>query len=84
MSDSLESLEPPDREVARAVEAGAWAASCSVYERDGEIAPTTLTDADVMATVTFVAPDEALEREWQCSLGAVLAIADRVGATGAR
>ena len=75
MSDSLASLDPPDREVARAIEGGAWAASCSVYERDGGIAPTASTDADVMATVTFVAPSETFEREWQCSLGAVLALA---------
>jgi RNA polymerase sigma factor (sigma-70 family) len=61
--------------VVRALQNGAYAASCSVYEREGRVELTTRTDRDAFAIVEYVAPGETNGQGSRCSLGAALALA---------
>lgn len=67
-------LVPLQRRIDEALSRGAWAASCAVYEHDGQLEFVTRTNRDVLATIRFRAPGETAVREWRCSLGGALVL----------
>jgi predicted DNA-binding protein (UPF0251 family) len=68
-------LVPLQRRIDEALSHGAWAASCSGYERDRRVEFDTLTNGDVLATIGFYAPGGTSLRQWRCSLGVALLLA---------
>ena len=54
----LAALDPPQREVARALRSGAEAASCTLLVQDGQLSVVTLLDDEAVARVTFRLPGD--------------------------
>ena len=61
-AERLKSLDPPHREVARALLSGADAAACSLEERAGQLGYTTRTGDDATATIKFRLGGDSLPR----------------------
>lgn len=71
MSDPSSWFDPHHRRIVEALSAGAVAASCSLYERDGELAFDTCTNNETFAIVRFLVPGETTIRRSRCSLSAI-------------